>query len=57
MKVLKDMLGRFSPAQQQAETLEYALIAFLIVATALVVLATMGPRVLQRWQELSALFM
>jgi Flp pilus assembly pilin Flp len=47
-------LSRFARDEQGGEVLEYALVAGLLVVTAIAVIGSVGTKILARWQSLDS---
>jgi Flp pilus assembly pilin Flp len=54
MKNVINGLSRFARDEHGGEVLEYALIAGLIIVTAIAVIGTVGTKVLARWNSLDS---
>ena len=54
LKFVRTLLHRLRVDENGGEVLEYALIAGLIVVTAITVITTIGLKVLGRWQSLNS---
>ena len=54
MKAIKNLFAKLVRDEQGGEVLEYALIAGLIVVTAIAVITSVGGKVLARWQSLNS---
>ncbi len=54
MKLLNQTLRRLVKDEQGAETIEYALILGLIVVTAIVIITSVGTKVLARWTSVNS---
>jgi Flp pilus assembly pilin Flp len=50
---MRKLMGKLVRDEQGGEVLEYALIAGLIVVAAIAVIATVGQKVLAKWQGVS----
>ena len=53
MKAIKNLVAGLVKDEQGGEVLEYALIAGLIVVTAIAVIGSVGGKVLARWNSLN----
>lgn len=51
---MRKMLSRLARDERGGEVIEYALILGLIVVTAIVVIGTVGTRVLARWTSVDS---
>jgi pilus assembly protein Flp/PilA len=54
MKMLSAVFGKLARDERGGEVLEYALIAGLIIVTAIAVIGTVGTKVLARWTALDS---
>jgi pilus assembly protein Flp/PilA len=54
MKAIKNVLANVINDEQGGEVLEYALIAGLIIVSALAVIGSVGTKVLARWGSLNS---
>jgi Flp pilus assembly pilin Flp len=54
MKTLTQWVGRLGRDEQGGEVLEYALVAGLIVIAAIATIASVGGKVLARWNSLNS---
>jgi Flp pilus assembly pilin Flp len=54
MKTLATLLARLARDENGGEVLEYALVASLIVVAAIATIASVGNKVLARWNSLNA---
>jgi len=52
MKLLKHLIAGIVKEERWGETLEYALIAGLIVVAAIAIFGTLGTKVVASWQSL-----
>ena len=54
MRTVTCLLSRFARDEQGGEVLEYALVAGLLVVTAIAVIGSVGTKILARWQSLDS---
>jgi Flp pilus assembly pilin Flp len=54
MKRVRDAVARFIRAEEGGEVIEYALILGLIVVAAIVVIGSVGTKVLARWTSVNS---
>ena len=54
MSTLKQALHRVIKDEQGGETIEYALIMGLIIVTAIVIITSVGTKVLARWTSVNS---
>ena len=54
MRTVTCLLSRFARDEQGGEVLEYALVAGLLVVSAIAVIGSVGTKVLARWNSLNA---
>lgn len=54
MRFVKQTLRRLAQDEQGGETIEYALIMGLIVVTAIVIITSVGTKVLARWTSVNS---
>ena len=54
MRTVTCLLSRFARDERGGEVLEYALVAGLLVVTAIAVIGSVGTKILARWQSLDS---
>jgi len=51
---MRNAMGRLFPDESGGEVIEYALILGLIIVTAIVIIGTVGTKVLARWTSVNS---